>query len=150
MGGKPRQHNSPSTISADVNAANKSSDTRADYEDCTPALSNANAEGDPPTNNLLQKLDSDFAEEFRTPPSGSSRRLSENPDVIEAYQYQNQSFHSLALVPKDADDFHDNQEMENNKKWKRLSARIDNTARTWIPLTFIVAMAVIFAELGTI
>jgi hypothetical protein len=76
--------------------------------------------------------------------------LGENPALCEAYRDQNQSAHSVLLVAKSATDFRDNQEMEDNKKWSRVSARIDNAAKFWIPLAFVVALVVMLIESGTL
>lgn len=47
---------------------------------------------------------------------------------------------------RDADDFRDSEEMENAAKWKKLSEKIDDHARFWIPLAFVVALSVLLAE----
>ena len=49
----------------------------------------------------------------------------------------------MGAIPKNAHDFHDEQEMENNMKWKLVSARVDDVARFWIPLAFIVSLSII-------
>lgn len=49
-------------------------------------------------------------------------------------------------VPKNADDFHNEQELENNLKWKLVAARIDDVSRFWIPLAYIISLSIIMAE----
>ena len=53
---------------------------------------------------------------------------------------------TFPTVPRDADDFHDGQEVENNMKWKYVAARIDDVARFWIPLAFVVSLSIVLAE----
>ena len=50
------------------------------------------------------------------------------------------------MVPKNSDDFNDVHEIENNLKWKRVAARVDDVARFWIPTTFIVALCIVLSE----
>lgn len=49
-------------------------------------------------------------------------------------------------VSRDADDYQDEHEMKNNLKWKYVAARIDDVARFWIPISYVVALAIIFAK----
>ena len=78
---------------------------------------------------------------------------------MQAYEAQRQQRESQILkvvheaisrppqtVPRDADDFHDAAEVENNLKWKQVASRIDDIARLWIPAAFAVALGVILAE----
>ena len=51
-----------------------------------------------------------------------------------------------SIVPRDADDFNNEEEVEHNRKWKNISARIDDVARFWIPFTFAIVLAVILTE----
>jgi len=49
-------------------------------------------------------------------------------------------------VSRDAHDYQDEHEMKNNVKWKYVAARIDDVARFWIPISYVVALAIIFAK----
>lgn len=49
-------------------------------------------------------------------------------------------------VARDAHDFQDEEEMENNMKWKLVAAKVDNFSRHWIPASYVVALAVIFSR----
>lgn len=53
---------------------------------------------------------------------------------------------SNSVSPRDADDFNCEEELENNMKWKYVAARIDDVARFWIPIAFVIALAVVLAE----
>jgi len=58
----------------------------------------------------------------------------------------NESTMSLGVGPRDADDFYNEDEIENNLYWKLVAARIDDVARFWIPFTFVICLAVVLAE----
>lgn len=49
-------------------------------------------------------------------------------------------------VSRDANDYQNDQEMKINVKWKLVAAKVDDIARFWIPVSYVVAMAVLFAE----
>ena len=55
------------------------------------------------------------------------------------------SLHSI-MVPRDADDFNNEEEVKHNKKWKIYAARIDDVARFWFPVAFAIALAIVLAE----
>ena len=82
---------------------------------------------------------------------------------MQAYEAQRQQRESQLLkvlheaisrppqtVARDADDFHDAAEVENNLKWKQVASRIDDIARLWIPAAFAVALGVICRGILTI
>ena len=50
------------------------------------------------------------------------------------------------IVPRDADDFNNEEEIEQNMHWKTIAARIDGLARFWIPLSFVIAIAIVIAD----
>jgi len=74
--------------------------------------------------------------------SPTSRRAS-----MESFR-ENPSAGSLRsiLVPRDADDFNNEEEVEHNRHWKNTAARIDNVARFWIPLAFFISLSVILSQ----
>lgn len=53
------------------------------------------------------------------------------------------------MVPRDADDFENEEEIVHNKRWKHTAARIDDVARFWIPLTFFIALAIVISQAYT-
>mmetsp|Transcript_19495 Transcript_19495/g.41118 ORF Transcript_19495/g.41118 Transcript_19495/m.41118 type:complete len:730 (+) Transcript_19495:122-2311(+) len=87
-----------------------------------------------------------------TSEGASKRRNRRNSIRTEALkEYENQKESNIvnmlhAAIPRDADDFRDDQELENNLKWKYVAARIDDVARFWIPLAFVVALSIILAQ----
>mmetsp|Transcript_19679 Transcript_19679/g.30001 ORF Transcript_19679/g.30001 Transcript_19679/m.30001 type:complete len:747 (+) Transcript_19679:202-2442(+) len=50
------------------------------------------------------------------------------------------------VVPRDADDFANEREVESNLKWKKLSAQIDDFARVWIPISYFIALPILFLQ----
>lgn len=58
---------------------------------------------------------------------------------------ESESLRSI-MVPRDADDFNNEEEVEYNKKWKNISARIDDVARSFIPVSFFIALAIVLSE----
>jgi len=97
-----------------------------------------------------------FDDDVKDPPSAKgkeNRRLSvesagsASRRTMALCDYESQSkLRTSIIAPRDADDFNDDEELENNLKWKVVAARIDDVARFWIPLSFIVALAVILVE----
>ena len=55
-------------------------------------------------------------------------------------------FGDSAQIPRNVDDFHDGQELENNLRWKLVASRIDDVARFWIPLAFVITLSIILAD----
>ena len=49
-------------------------------------------------------------------------------------------------LPRDADDFQNEEERSNNVRWKLVASRVDDVARFWIPTSYVVIMAIIFAR----
>jgi len=87
-----------------------------------------------------------------TQPKPTARRLSleETPmgsrgDMMKSFRTDAESFRSL-VVPRDADDFHDVDEIEHNRKWKNIAARIDDVARFWIPMAFAISLAIVLSQ----
>ena len=79
------------------------------------------------------------------------RMLKKGIPIVSQHQniprrHSNESSHSLGLSPRDADDFYNEEEVENNMYWKQCAARIDDVARFWIPFAFIVALSIVLAE----
>ena len=58
----------------------------------------------------------------------------------------NESTYSLGISPRDADDFNNEEEVENNIYWKQCAARIDDVARFWIPFAFAVSLSIVLAQ----
>ena len=81
-------------------------------------------------------------------PAPGQRRLPRRSIMLRDYQdkFGNSIVAGIASGPKNADDFNDEQEIENNQKWKWVASRIDDVARFWIPLAYIIALAIILAE----
>ncbi|EJK51657.1 hypothetical protein THAOC_29152, partial [Thalassiosira oceanica] len=74
-----------------------------------------------------------------------SRRLSWMND----YQEMVSSVRAMAAEvapPRDADDFNDQEEMVNNKKWKVVAGQVDDLARVLCPVAFAVAIAIIMGQ----
>lgn len=99
------------------------------------------------------------AEEIREETIESESIARRRTIKMQAYEAQRQQRESQLLkvlheaisrppqtVARDADDFHDAAEVENNLKWKQVASRIDDIARLWIPAAFAVALGVILAE----
>ena len=51
-----------------------------------------------------------------------------------------------ASVMRDADDFLNEQELENNLRWKEYAAIVDDFSRFWFPLIYAIAVACILAR----
>jgi hypothetical protein len=45
-------------------------------------------------------------------------------------------------IVRDADDFVDDLEFENNKRWKRVASKTDEVSRVFIPTTYVIALAI--------
>jgi len=58
----------------------------------------------------------------------------------------NATISSNTRVPRDADDFVNEEEIENNREWKVIASRIDDVARFWIPMAFVISLAIVLAE----
>lgn len=52
-----------------------------------------------------------------------------------------------SFVMRDVDDFLNEEEFENNLKWKRIAARVDDVSRNIFPLTYTIVLAVLLAEI---
>ena len=55
---------------------------------------------------------------------------------------------SYVAPPRDADDFNDEEEIANNRKWKAVAGHVDDLARIVCPMAFAVALAIILGEIG--
>ena len=82
----------------------------------------------------------------------SKLQLSRRSSWIDEYQDMNASVRTMAAVaaPRDADDFNNEEEMESNKRWKVVAGQVDDLARVICPAAFIVALAIILGEIGTL
>eukprot|EP00984_Skeletonema_dohrnii_P029240 scaffold19681_cov90-Skeletonema_dohrnii-CCMP3373.AAC.2 len=49
-------------------------------------------------------------------------------------------------LPSIAMQFNNQQELESNVRWKKISAQIDDFSRIWIPISFFIALAILFAR----
>jgi hypothetical protein len=48
---------------------------------------------------------------------------------------------------RDVDDFLNEDEFENNLKWKRIAARVDDVSRNIFPLSYTIVLAILLAEI---
>jgi hypothetical protein len=56
-----------------------------------------------------------------------------------------QSGLNMSMI-RDADDFINETEVENNMKWKEIASVIDDCARFWFPFAYFIAVAIVFAR----
>jgi hypothetical protein len=50
------------------------------------------------------------------------------------------------IMAKDASDFMNEKEVENNIRWKVIAARVDDASRFWFPLAYSITLAIILSE----
>mmetsp|Transcript_6198 Transcript_6198/g.10145 ORF Transcript_6198/g.10145 Transcript_6198/m.10145 type:complete len:404 (+) Transcript_6198:1021-2232(+) len=96
------------------------------------ALSN----DDGPPQSLIPDV-SFVKESGEKPEALSSLRL---PSRRQSNWMQDQS----VMIARDADDFINEQELETNLRWKKLSAQIDDFSRVWVPISFAIALPILF------
>ena len=75
----------------------------------------------------------------RTEPGNTRRRTSMMREFHDR-------FGDSVQIPRNIDDFYDGQELENNLRWKLVASRIDDVARFWIPLAFVITLSIILAD----
>lgn len=78
---------------------------------------------------------------------GSSIEAGENGIVCDDQNMSRRSqFSRSETLMRDANDFQNVHEIENNTKWKAYAARIDDVSRTIFPLTYSIVLAIILAQ----
>lgn len=73
-------------------------------------------------------------------------RVIESGENGERSQTRSQLERERSFFIKDANDFLDEREVENNLKWKVTAARVDDVSRTLFPLTYSITLGVILAQ----
>lgn len=86
--------------------------------------------------------------------AGNNRRgASRRSELMKSYQesladMMKAGNRDLAYLPRDANDFANDSERENNRRWKEVAARIDDICQIVIPLTFVIVTAILFSQIA--
>lgn len=85
------------------------------------------------------EADDEFDDDF-VPEQLETRRT-----ATKARSARIQSSMNVSII-RDADDFINEEEIENNLKWKEYAALVDDVCRFWFPFAYIIAVSIVLAQ----
>jgi len=96
------------------------------------------------SNNVKDSAKGKFSEHLR----GESGNLPRRSIMLKDFKarYGNSILSGVPAIPRDANDFTNEEEQLNNMKWKHVASRIDDVARFWVPLAYVISLSIILAE----
>jgi len=53
---------------------------------------------------------------------------------------------SMSVIPRDADDFVNQEEIDHNKRWTKVADKIDDVCRFWLPAVYFIVLSILLSQ----